>query len=331
MKILFITEKYVTTPEYGLGNQEVNLVGSFKDAFENDPNFSFELVTISDEPGSITTSDHMTETLLQKEYDIAVVSQLGECTVTLETAKRIGKKLFICIWDAPCNVSSDLTTNFRLFAKSVPDIAYLKYPCSIIDYSKYCNVLSFDFGYGKILDNIYGVSVPQNSKYYFSAEENEKIYDVTFCGAISTYERYEITNKLKNHGFNINVFGGRGPNGQNLSFSQYAEKQRLSKISLNFNHSGAHRHRKGRIFEIAASGSFMVTTYPETLKFKSNYWFEENKHFASMNEQNCCEIVKYYLDNNEQRISMSKSMNQTYLDNYSSINWWNKIFDMVND
>lgn len=331
MKVLFITEKYVTSPEYGLGNQEVNLVGSFKDAFENDPNFSFELVTISDEEGSINSSSEMTKTLLENDYDIAVVSQLGECTVTLETAKQIGKKLFICVWDAPCNSTSDLTTNFRLFAKAIPDIAYLKYPCSLVDYAQYCNVLAFDFGYGRILDNIYGVSVPQNSKYYYPTEESEKIYDVTFCGAISTYERHSITSKLKELGFNIFVFGGRGQNGQNLSFAEYAEKQRRSKISLNFNHSGAHRHRKGRIFEIAASGSCMLTTYPETLKFKGNAWFYENKHFASMDENNCHEIVKFYLDNNDLRTQMSKDMHNHYLENYSSKHWWNKIFDLVTD
>ena len=331
MKVLFITEKYVTKPEYGLTNQEVNLIGSYKDAFGNDPNFTYEHVTISKEPGSIFTAAEMSHELLTREYDIAVVSQIGECTVSLDTAKKVGKKLFIAIWDAPALVTSDLYTNFRLFIKAKPDIGYVKYPCSILDYSEYCNMLAFDFGYGEIFPNIYGVSVPQDSRYYFPATEEEKIYDVVFCGGIATSERFVITSELKKRGVNIELFGGRGPSGQNLSFDEYASKHRLAKISLNFGHSGAHRHRKGRIFEIAASNAFMVTTYPETIRFKSNAWFVENKHYASMNESNYYDVVTYYLNNPDLRIQMSNDMHKHYMENYTSKHWWNKIFNMVGD
>lgn len=333
MKVLLIYDKYSKVDPINpiLSNPNSNLTGSFMAAFENDSEHSCETLHICDEPDGIKSAEELNDALLSKEFDIAVVSSIKDITVYLETAKKLGKKLFLCAWDTPCGITSNLYTNFRIFIKSAIDIGYIKYRHSILEYSEYCNILVYDYGYGEMFPNIYCVSTPQDDRIYYPGVEEERIYDVSFVGTVYTSERSEFINALNKSGINVNIFGGKGGIGEELSFSEYAKKFRQSKISLNFNHSGVTKQRKGRIFETAASGSFLVTNFPETLKCYKGKWFTENSQFAGIEVNNCAEIIKNYLDNPASRIQAANSMYETYKKNYSAKAWWSNIFSLSND
>ena len=79
----------------------------------------------------------------------------------------------------------------------------------------------------------------------------------------------------------------------------YANIFKRSKIVLVFSESvfGPNmKQRKGKLYEAAACGSFILMTHPEVLKSHKGAWFEEKTHFDTINENNCVEKIKYYLE-----------------------------------
>jgi spore maturation protein CgeB len=155
----------------------------------------------------------------------------------------------------------------------------------------------------------------------------DKDIDVSFIGAVKN-ERGYILDILKNNNINVYLAGGRGPNGQNLTFEEYANIIRRSKVSLNFNWAYSSPQRKGRIFEIAACKSFMLTNFPEALKGKEGWCFEDKKHFDSFNDKNVVEKVKYWLKNEAEREQIATSMYELYVQKYAPVPWWTNIFDI---
>ena len=111
-----------------------NLTGSFLSVYENDPNYECEHVYIGDEDGDIKNSEDLQRVLLEKEYDLAIVSEFKDIFVKLETAKIIKKKIFIIIWDSHCSDTTNLYVNFKLFIKKPYDIGYVKRDHSLIEY-----------------------------------------------------------------------------------------------------------------------------------------------------------------------------------------------------
>jgi hypothetical protein len=45
-----------------------------------------------------------------------------------------------------------------------------------------------------------------------------------------------------------------------------------------------------------------------------------------MDENNCVEKIRYYLNNPDKRIDMANALHQHWVANYSPIKWWEKIF-----
>ena len=119
-----------------------------------------------------------------------------------------------------------------------------------------------------------------------------------------------------------------------VSDEEYAEIFRKTKISLCFTDSifGAKwKQRKGRVSESAACQSFMLMTNPEIFTYKTGKWFEEGVHFDSINEQNCVDKIKYYLDNPEKRESMAKQFHERWLELCSPSAYWNQLFKWSKD
>jgi hypothetical protein len=45
-----------------------------------------------------------------------------------------------------------------------------------------------------------------------------------------------------------------------------------------------------------------------------------------MDQTNCVDKIRYYLQNPEKRIKMADAMHQHWLENHSPIKWWEKVF-----
>lgn len=319
MKVLFITEKYVGSPEFGLTNNMVNLIGSFKSANIGE----YKHIFISDDEGDIHSNEELDYILLTEEFDLAVMSPPGHFFPSLYVAEELQNKLIICWWDT-------LFGSFESFIArehnhNVNGVNFAT--PSLSAFSLYSPNIVFDYGFGEEYNNIFCLSVPQDSSIYNSTNNDIKDIDISFIGAVKN-ERGPIIELLKANGINVHLSGGRGKDGRNLTFEEYANMIKRSKISLNFNWAYSSPQRKGRIFEIAACGSFMLSNFPEALKGKDGYCFEDKKHFVSFTPENIVEKVKYYLQHDEEREQIAKAMNKVYKQKYAPTPWWNKILNI---
>ena len=191
MHVLFVTEKYDNPRVLKLANSFNTLIGTYKDVYQNDPSYTFEHLTISEKntmDGDIHTYEQLNQILLNKDFDIAIVSMHRDVVVDIETAKKLGKKLFLMYWDTHLSaISSSLVVNFRMYAKTLHN-AHVKNKHTLFEYSEFCNCLVTDYGYGKEFENVYGVTTPQIDG-IMKPIEIEKIYDVSFIGSPYTHER----------------------------------------------------------------------------------------------------------------------------------------------
>jgi hypothetical protein len=309
------------------------LVGTFKDAFKDDRKYSYEHLTIFEpilDDEGIRTSEELSQILLEKSYDIALVSMHHNVIVPLETAKKIGKKLFLIFYDTHMSaLTSDRTTNFRMFVKKTSS-PHVNYQHTIYEYSQYCNCLITDYGHGEEMSNIYGVITPQIDS-LMKPLHLEKIYDISFTGSPYTNERKSFIKYINSNGYKVNLFGGRRTNDPYLSVEDYAIKINQSKINLNFNHSNIQPHRVGRAYEIAACGGFMLSTFPEVYKSKNGSHLVDGQHFISFTQFDILDKIKYYLENDYERNVISNNIRNQYVSNFTARKWWDNIFNMVND
>ena len=138
----------------------------------------------------------------------------------------------------------------------------------------------------------------------------------------------ELLRKIQSHGIDIYISGGRGVGcNANLSYKDYADLMRRSKISLNPQFGHWSPHRKGRTFEIAASRSFALTDHPEILSGKDGHYFDIENHLGIYNENNLIEKIIYWLNNDKERIQRSENAYNYWLKNYSPKPWWNKVLN----
>ena len=157
---------------------------SFECAFKDDPNFTCEKLYLGDEPGFIKTAKQLNEALLTKEFDIAMVAEEFQYIVYLETAKKLGKKLFICGWDTPVATSTNCYVNFKISLKKSRVWGCLNQPVPVVDFVKYCNYLICDYGYGELYPNVYSICPPLDTNIFKVDESIEKDIDVVFCGSM---------------------------------------------------------------------------------------------------------------------------------------------------
>lgn len=332
MHVLIVSEKYDNPEAKKLANSLNTFSGTFNDTYKNDNNHTCEHLTIF-EPGcddeGIKSAEELNNILNSKAYDAAIVSMHGNVTVSLETAKKIGKKLFLIFYDTHMSaLTSDRTTNFRMFVKNTHS-PHVNYPHSIYDYSQYCNCLITDYGYGEELPNIYGITVPQIDS-LMKPLYIEKVYDISFTGSPYTNEREYFIKYINDNGYKVNLFGGRGTSDPYISVADYALRINQTKINLNFNHSNIQPHRVGRAYEIAACGGFMLATFPEVYKSKNGAHLVDGQHFISFNQFDILDKIKYYLENDYERNVIANNIRNQYVSKFTSKQWWENIFSMVN-
>lgn len=334
MKVLFVYKPYYQHDPKSEANQE-KVRGSFYAAFgENNPDYQFDVIHFGKYPGLIQTPKAMNEEILKRDFDICIVSEELDFAVEMDVIKKLNKRLFLCNWDLSNATTSDMHTNFRLMIKKPRIWGEHKFPIPILEAAQYCKFLIGDYGYDEILPNLYAICQPVDTRVYNldNVSEETRDIDVGFNGMFYIPERIKYYNIFQKANLPVTYTGSCNKNiypAQVLSTKDYAQIFKRTKISLNFTEAifgPVNKTRKGRITEIAACGSFMLTTHPECVKWKDKYWFKVGEHFDWMDENNCVDKIRFYLNNPEKRIEMANSMYNHFLENYSPVKWWENIF-----
>jgi len=331
MKVLLVYNLY-NPKKPKISGYDMKLRGSFESAFENNPEHSYEVLYFGFEPGFIKDAKTLNEEILKKDFDICVVAEELKFYIFLETAKKLGKKLFLNIWDIWVAIAPNDDVNFRIASKQPRTWGEHVNPHSILELSQYCNLLICGYGIDEILPNIYGMLNTVDTRFYFPKSINQDI-DVCHNGTLYIPERFKYAEILQRSGINVQYYGNNPnivKNSKYLNDDEYAEIYRRSKISLCFTQSifgPNHKQKIGRIAEIASCGGFMLMTNPEIFYFKGKKLFEEGVHFDSIDEKNCVDKIRYYLENDEKRKAMSKAFYNRWMETHSPKVYWEKIFE----
>lgn len=305
IKICFITEKYHTGPTVGLTNNIYNLFGSF-----NSTGFGiYENYFI--DPEEIWSTSKIDHILLTKEYDVAVIS-VYHILPSIDALKRVGNKTCFLWWDGSVSIDG------------------MKY------WSNFCQQICFDYGFGKEhpdFPNINCLSVPQDPKIFYKDDDIKEEFDVSFVGSLDAPrpDRRILMEKIKLHIPNIWFNGGRGigPEYLNLPIEEYANIFRKSKICLNIQAGHGNKpQKKGRSYEIAAMGKFMLANNPQVFSGREGVFFEDGPDFISFDDSNVVEKIKYYLDHEEERKQIANNLYNKYCENYSPKHFWSKILNI---
>ena len=141
MKVLLIYSLYYENNKQVIDHKD-KLRTSFETTFRNDENHTCEVLYLGNEPDNIKNSDELNKTLLSKDFDLVIVSEEGKYTVQLETAKKLGKKLFLLHWDTWLAMSPDIHVNFKIAMKASRNWGGMAQPHSLVEFAQYCNILS---------------------------------------------------------------------------------------------------------------------------------------------------------------------------------------------
>jgi hypothetical protein len=322
MKVLIIVDQFTKLESTGY----YHFIRTFNNAFENDTDYQLETRFICQE--DIWSPEYLTKVLLESDFDIAIVSPIWHVHVQIKAAKKLGKKLFICIWDSHSQIiTSNRDTNFRIFCKSKPVCGHT-FVHTLAEYSQYCNILVVDYGYEEIMPNIYGIPSVQDSKILYPTNENEKKYELLFFGSMSTSERKYFINNIKKTELPLTV----NDNNTKMTWSFFAKTVRQSKMYLCLNEINfSLGHRKGKIYEAGACGIMPLVTHPNVYNYKGNKCFIEGKHFVTINKSNYVDVIKYYVDNPEKRIEIAQELHNHYLEHFSERPFWYNIFKYAKD
>jgi hypothetical protein len=303
VKVLFITEKWHdhNHRENGLTNNMYNLIGSYECSGYG----TFKHCPLS--PEEIWSSEGVDKALLENDYDAAIISVYYHLP-SHHVAKQVGHKTFMFWWDAIASMGQ------------------------IQQWSSLIHQGMFDWGKGEELPNCYSLEVPQDTRIFRRDETVKEDIDISFIGSLNPYwtDRFPIIQMIeKDKDFNFWWGGGRHPGTPatktNLPIEEYANIHRRSKLCLNLSIGHGKPQRKGRAFEIAASGQFMLTTCPETFRGKDGEWFEDGVDYVSVGLPDMVYKIRYYLDRPEEVKRMKDNMYKKYNENYGPKQFWKKI------
>lgn len=171
-------------------------------------------------------------------------------------------------------------------------------------------------------------------------------YDVSFVGGFHPYRKWFI-DTLKERGINIEAFGNGWGNGA-LSAEEMNKLFVNSKINLNIGNSNSFDIRylfsywkaipllfrskknasqiKARNFEIPYFGGFELTDYVPTIE---NY-FDISKEIVCYKDVDEAELlIRYYLENNEERESIKKDAHKKAVQAHGYINRLRDVLEQI--
>lgn len=157
----------------------------------------------------------------------------------------------------------------------------------------------------------------------------EKIYDVTFIGA-PLKDRYDYIKYLRDKGVNIKLFGGGWEKHQDLADiwggflypEEFIKVINQSKINLNFSKTffkqGNNGQMKGRVIEVLACNSFLLTEFTK----KTIDYLEKNSQYNFKTKEELLKKINFYLKNEKEREKLAEEGYKHILKYYT----WKKLF-----
>jgi hypothetical protein len=152
--------------------------------------------------------------------------------------------------------------------------------------------------------------------YMFRSFNIERDIDVLFIGQ-NFGNRKQYVEYLRSHNIKVEAFGNGWPNGGRVTQSRMLSLLNRAKIVLNFSSSYGHpelKHLKGRVFEIPATGAFLLTEECTDLEKYFDVG-EDVERFSD--EAELLEKVQYYLANKNDRVRIAKKGKEKVIENYT--------------
>jgi hypothetical protein len=171
--------------------------------------------------------------------------------------------------------------------------------------------------------------VPMNN--FFFRNEEEKTIPVSFPGGTikggAGGPREEYITFLKENGIDIFVGGTK----KEESTMEYADNLRRTKLALNVSQTflmtsnGKEQKAasiKGRSFEAINCGAVLLEPAGSFLCF---YLTPDVDYITYTDEQDLLNKIRYYLDNEKERLEIAEHGYQTMQQNYNQLKYWNTI------
>jgi hypothetical protein len=287
-------EKYHTDSTIGKTNNFWNLLGSYECSGYG----QHEVCYI--DPEEIWSSEGVDKALMSHDYDAAIISVYHHLP-SRHVASLVGHKTAFCWWDSVISMDG------------------------VKSWAPLVHQLCFDWGKGEELPNVFCVAVPQDTR-IFNRDDSIEDIDVSFCGSMTSYwsDRISLVKKIQDAGINIWGNGGRGHGLLNLPIEEYASIFKRSKMCLNLSKGHGRTQRKGRTFEIAACGKFMLLNHPEMYAG----WFEDGIDYVSFDDNDIVDKIRYYLANDDKRKEISNNLYNKYYNNYDPKHFWKQILNI---
>lgn len=307
--ILFVTEKYC---ELSGPREPSNYTNNFHNLFETCEEVGFEQQHMwLDELYLENIDEQLVNSLIEFQHPTHIVYSYYGCDYSknpqLATIAQI-KEYFPHIkqvhfwWDAshPC------------IQQQVKDLAQFT--------DLQVNIDGTDIS--RLADNTFFAGCPQSPRLFHKDKQD---INISFIGKTEHYQdRCHYLGYLSEHGFDINIAGGRTQ--QNLSQEEYARQIRQSKININF---GRTPHGwvqvKGRIWEILQSETLLLEMENPLLQ---QYLTPGQDYIEFNSPEDLMTKAEYYLTHEDERqniiVSAKKKLEQYY--NYKVL--WNKINEL---
>jgi len=246
--------------------------------------------------------------------------------------ENIKELFFMFVW---ADVTLDLDFIYEITQNRITYMVFwdLEQHFEIIDrYYAQCADLVFlpSNDYTKVFElydipSVWTFSLFDKDKYVL---ELNKDIDVSFIGDLNKGNRKEYLEFLQQNGINVEIYGAGSPNGK-VSFSKMVEILNRSKISLNFSDifdndkfsyykkiNNRVKQNKGRVVEVCMGGALLMTEDSPGLKDIINI---ENISLFSSKEE-LLEKIKFYLQNENERIKKSTNAQNEVIDKYEALN-----------
>jgi hypothetical protein len=158
--------------------------------------------------------------------------------------------------------------------------------------------------------------------------EGERDIDVIFLGSygLGREERQKALQYLIDNGIKLVVGGSEGRD--HFPTEEYANGFKRSKIAISFSRAHGRHVTNARVFEILNTGAMMLEQEgDETKKL-----FEPEKDYVEWKDEvDLLEKVRYYLEHEEERLSIAKSGNDKVKELYSAKSFWEEALKNANE
>ncbi len=163
--------------------------------------------------------------------------------------------------------------------------------------------------------------VPKDSR-VFNNPNKERDLDVVFSGSFGygRDERREVLQYLVDNGINLVAGGSEG--GDHFTTEEYADRYKRAKIAISFSQARGKNVVNARPFEVMSCGAMLLEQKSEELA----KLYEEGVDYGVWTTKvDLLEKIKYYLEHEEERLSIASAGQRKTEELYSAKTFWEEV------